>query len=247
MKKTDSTNKIWQLKLFSKSKTQLLNTLVDHLKTGKNLLTIYTPNPEQYIQALESPEFFTILSQGDILLPDGTGLVWGYRTLAEKYDLVVPQERLAGIDVARDLLEILRQNGQTAMVIGGREYHHLPQGVEWYEGFENVRSPRVEEAEALRAVIAKTRPTVVFVALGAPFQEQWVHEHRVFLQKQGVKIAMVVGGAFDVLTGKVSRAPQFMQQSGTEWLYRLLTQPWRWRRQVRLLQFVATVAKARLS
>ena len=87
------------------------------------------------------------------------------------------------------------------------------------------------------------KPSIILVAFGAPWQEQWVVNHREFLEKNKVKLVMVVGGAIDMLTGKVQRAPKFVQQLQLEWLFRLIQQPWRWKRQLRLIQFIGHVLK----
>jgi N-acetylglucosaminyldiphosphoundecaprenol N-acetyl-beta-D-mannosaminyltransferase len=76
------------------------------------------------------------------------------------------------------------------------------------------------------------------VAFGAPWQERWVIEHKKSLK---VKVIMVVGGALDVWAKKVPRAPLGWRKIGCEWLWRLMHEPWRWRRQLRLIQFMGMV------
>jgi N-acetylglucosaminyldiphosphoundecaprenol N-acetyl-beta-D-mannosaminyltransferase len=81
---------------------------------------------------------------------------------------------------------------------------------------------------------------ILFVAFGAPKQEFWIYEN---LENIPVKIAMGVGGAFDYLSGKIPRAPAFLRNIGLEWLYRLMVQPWRFRRQLSLWKFIWLVVK----
>lgn len=76
---------------------------------------------------------------------------------------------------------------------------------------------------------------VLFVAFGAPKQEKWIHE---FLPKIPVRVAMGVGGSFDYISGQVTRAPFIVRFLGFEWLYRLIKEPWRWKRQLALLTFI---------
>ena len=83
---------------------------------------------------------------------------------------------------------------------------------------------------------------ILFVAFGAPKQEEWIYEN---LPHLPVKIAMGVGGAFDYLSGEVERAPKFVRLWGFEWLFRLIRQPWRLRRQVALLTFLLLILKER--
>ncbi|MCB9813522.1 MAG: WecB/TagA/CpsF family glycosyltransferase [Pseudomonadales bacterium] len=113
----------------------------------------------------------------------------------------------------------------------------------WTEGYESVSDPTIGETNSILTSIATVKPKIVFVAFGAPYQEEWVVENSDFLKKNKVNLVMVVGGTFDVLLGKVSRAPEWIQKLGLEWFYRLLGQPWRWRRQMKLLEFVGLVVK----
>jgi N-acetylglucosaminyldiphosphoundecaprenol N-acetyl-beta-D-mannosaminyltransferase len=85
---------------------------------------------------------------------------------------------------------------------------------------------------------------ILFVAFGSPKQEIWISEN---LEKLPVKVVIGVGGAFDFISGKVRRAPLFMRKIGLEWLFRLIIQPWRIKRQLRLIQFIFLVLKARIS
>ena len=85
---------------------------------------------------------------------------------------------------------------------------------------------------------------VLFVALGSPKQEEWIYEN---IDKVPFQAAMGVGGAFDYISGKVTRAPYFLQAAGFEWLYRLIKQPWRFKRQLSLLEFVVKILKERVS
>jgi N-acetylglucosaminyldiphosphoundecaprenol N-acetyl-beta-D-mannosaminyltransferase len=90
----------------------------------------------------------------------------------------------------------------------------------------------------------ESRPVdILFVAFGGPKQEFWIAEN---LSMLPVKIAIGVGGAFDYLSGKIPRAPKFIRDIGMEWLFRLIIQPWRIKRQVALLEFVWLVAKEKI-
>ena len=83
---------------------------------------------------------------------------------------------------------------------------------------------------------------ILFVAFGSPKQEIWIYEN---LEKLPVKVAIGVGGAFDFLSGKVKRAPNWVQRIGFEWLFRLINQPWRIKRQIALIKFIYLVLKER--
>lgn len=239
-KKIDSNDKFFGLKLFGSTQEELLITLVDHLKVGKNLKIVFTPNPEQVVQAQEKPEFQQILQKGDILIPDGMGLVWATRLLAWKNHTKSGgvQQRITGIDVVQELLKSTLENEQKVLLLGGRGYQGLPKQVNWLGGYADITNPTPDEEKVVQQVIKDMKPHLVLVALGAPWQENWIWEHRELLEQSQVKVAMVVGGTFDTLLGNLNRAPAWMQAAGLEWLYRLIKQPWRWRRQLRLVTFI---------
>lgn len=89
-------------------------------------------------------------------------------------------------------------------------------------------SPSEDDFPAIQALMAETRPEILFVAYGAPAQELWISRH--LKQLPSVKIAMGVGGAFDFISGVRKRAPAFMQKLGLEWLFRLFQEPKRFKR-----------------
>ena len=91
--------------------------------------------------------------------------------------------------------------------------------------------------------INRSRANIVFVAMGSPKQEEWIARHRDNIH---ASILMGVGGTFDVVSGRVRRAPGVFQRTGTEWLYRLVREPGRIKRQMVLPKFVWMVVKARL-
>ena len=84
---------------------------------------------------------------------------------------------------------------------------------------------------------------ILFVAFGFPKQEQWIAEN---LDKIPVKVAMGVGGAFDYISGNVPRSPVFIRKLGLEWLFRLIIQPWRLKRQLALFKFIYLVLREKL-
>ncbi|HSW97175.1 MAG TPA: WecB/TagA/CpsF family glycosyltransferase, partial [Candidatus Saccharimonadales bacterium] len=84
---------------------------------------------------------------------------------------------------------------------------------------------------------------ILFVAFGFPKQEEWMFTN---LSKVNVTVMMGVGGAFDYISGRVPRAPLWVQKLGFEWLFRLVRQPWRWKRQLALLEFIWLVMKEKM-
>jgi N-acetylglucosaminyldiphosphoundecaprenol N-acetyl-beta-D-mannosaminyltransferase len=127
----------------------------------------------------------------------------------------------AGPGVAEKTAEILRARYPGAQIVGA------------YAG-----SPADADAPEIIGRIRAARPDVLFVAYGAPKQDLWIACYRDAL---GVPVMMGVGGAFDHIAGIRKRAPWWVQRLNLEWLYRLITQPWRWRRQLALPRFVWAV------
>jgi N-acetylglucosaminyldiphosphoundecaprenol N-acetyl-beta-D-mannosaminyltransferase len=244
LKKTGSTSHLFDLPLFSSGKKRLLESLKNDVFSGKIPQIIYTPNPEQLIQTREFPQLLTYFSKADYLVPDGTGLVLATKLLSMRGKSQPVQEKIAGVDLVGDLLAWAQDESWRVLIIGGRDYglgetvEYAGQTLWWTPGYKDVKHPTTIEEQELENFIVKTKPDFIFVAFGAPWQEQWIAEHELLLKKHRVKIAMVVGGSFDYLLGKVRRAPSIVRALGLEWLFRLVKQPWRWRRQLRLVTFI---------
>ena len=94
--------------------------------------------------------------------------------------------------------------------------------------------------------LAASDATVLLVAFGHPTQDLWIARHQEALAAHGILVSIGVGGSFDYLSGRVPRAPRLVRRLGLEWLYRLIRQPWRWRRQLALPLFVLLVLRERL-
>lgn len=262
-KKDDTKSHFLNLSLFSKERTQLLNHLQKTLRGKGQLLKIFTPNPEQLVLAQNDAKFAETLGNADILLPDGVGLVVGSKIFGFLTGSNSVTERITGIDMASGLLDVLHNENHQVLILGGRDYHgrfwngwyvrkfskqaqntYDQQRVLWWiSGFQDAYDQTAAEQKQVLKAISQLKPSVIFVALGAPNQEFWVDTHKDELQQAGVKIALVVGGAFDMLLGKLPRAPRWFQALGLEWLYRLYQEPSRWRRQVNLIKFMKLVVQ----
>lgn len=214
----------------------LLNTDGQHF--------ICTPNPEIVMEAQKDQELMSILQEADMVVPDGIGVVW-----ASKYSSIRLRERVAGYDLTQNLFSELAETEHTIYFFGGapgvateaarkmtRKYPGLK-----IVGIHNGYFDGKEEKKIIHD-IKKLSPSILLVGLGAPKQEKWIYENmRLF----GAKVSIGVGGSFDVMAGNVKRAPRVFQKLGLEWFYRLITQPTRWRRMMRLPMFAFTVLKMR--
>ncbi len=251
----DQSTKLWGISLFGRDFIQLLNEVTTHVKEGKSLATLVTPNPEQIVQSARHSKLKLVLRSATWAIPDGVGLVLASRFLAGRLQQPALHKRITGIDTVEALLVAAGQQVEPwrVLVIGGRYFASNPDRVVpfsvgqtqvyWLCGYEDVVHPQPAESALIARTLHDLQPSIVLVAFGAPWQELWIADNAALLEKNGVKLAMVVGGTFDVLTGNVSRAPRWMQQLGLEWLFRLINQPWRWKRQLRLVAFLVLVIR----
>ncbi|MBI5465023.1 WecB/TagA/CpsF family glycosyltransferase [Candidatus Gottesmanbacteria bacterium] len=238
--------------------SQVLEEIEKWFENGSKIYQIFTPNPEIIILAQKDKKFAQILNNADLALPDGQGIIWASRFLGQPL-----KERITGVDLAEKLSELAAKKGLTIGLIGGGPQiavKALECLKEKYPGLNGwaEEGPRIEMAngkwqmangydlDLLIEKIKKTETRIVFVGMGAPKQEYFIEN--VKCQMSNVKcplVLMAVGGAFDYLSGRVLRAPKWMQNLGFEWLYRLIRQSWRWRRQLALLKFIVLVLKSK--
>lgn len=203
---------------------------------------ICTPNPEIVMEAQKDKELLGILQEADLVVPDGIGVVW-----ASKYSETPLPERVAGYDLTQNLMRELAGTDATFYFFGGapgvaaaaarkmtKEYPGLK-----IVGGHNGYFDETEEKKIIRD-IKKHSPSILLVGLGAPKQEKWIYDN---MRLTGAKLSIGVGGSFDVMAGNVKRAPKLFRKLGLEWFYRLITQPTRWRRMMRLPKFALTVLK----
>ena len=197
---------------------------------------VCTPNPEIVMLARNDPTLLEAVNNASLVLPDGAGIVWAAKRLLRP----VP-ERVAGYDFLLSLLGRLRGG---VLIYGGR-----PGVAERAAETIAARYPNAavcgafdgygdNEADVL-AAIRRTRPALVMVCLGAPRQELWMAAHT----DLPVGLMAGLGGSVDILAGAAKRAPLWWRSHGLEWLYRLLREPRRLRRQLRLPAFVLAVLR----
>jgi N-acetylglucosaminyldiphosphoundecaprenol N-acetyl-beta-D-mannosaminyltransferase len=248
----DTSIQLFGIKFFSGSTKQLLNVLVDQIENSSKTSYIVTPNPEQMVQAKGNTALMSVLSQADFALPDGVGIIQTAKLkAARKGSKEVFAERLTGADVGMKLLEECKKRNWSVVLVGGRDLplpdlQNWPQ-LYWTEGYKNVTHPTKEEDVEVEELVVRVKPKVVMVAFGAPHQELWIAKHWGMLRDFKVPLVMVVGGAPDFWFNKVKRAPEWVRSLGFEWLFRLMVQPWRWQRQLRLLAFLRLAATEILS
>ncbi len=198
---------------------------------------VATANADFVINAESDAELRHILRYADLVMPDGMPLVWASRALGT----ALP-ERVTGADIVPALAALAAQKGYRIYMIGAKPevaQQAKAKLLQAHPGLQIVGcvSPPVQpldemdNAPLLRDIRA-ARPDILLVAFGNPKQEKWIYRNREALQE--VSVCIGVGGTFDFLAGQTVRAPQWMQKSGLEWVFRLSQEPKRlWKRYTR--------------
>lgn len=203
---------------------------------------VITANPIMIMAALDNPGYAQMMQRADIIVPDGAGVVWAAKYIGEPV-----AERVAGIELMQRLMEQGEKRKWKAYLLGTTQevieaaaeklQLQYPQVriVGWRNGFFGS-----EQDEEVVEAIREAAPDLLFVARGADTQEPWIVKYR---QHLGVPLIMGVGGSFDVISGRLKRAPVFFQRLRLEWFYRLLQEPKRYKRMLALPKFVVKVLR----
>ena len=202
------------------------------------LKMIFTPNPEMVINATKNEELKEALNNSDMNIPDGNGIVWA----SKKIKKPLP-ERVAGFDFIHKLFDLGKNNDIKFYLLGAKpeivekaKQNLENQGVSivgFHDGYFKDEQPIIDEINNLGV-------DVLLVALGAPKQELFIYKNK---HKLKAKIAVGVGGSFDVISGEVKRAPKIIMKLKLEWLYRGLTDIKRMRRLMAIPEFMLKVSK----
>ncbi len=204
---------------------------------------VVTPNSEIVYEAMADVGLRDLLNGADLVLPDGAGVVLGSKILKTPL-----KEKVAGVDFADRMLQHLAETGGSVYLLGGKpgiaelaaqkmvEKHPGLTICGMADGYFRDEAPVVE---AVRAA----QPDVLFVCLGAPKQEKFMACHQ---RELPVGLMAGLGGSLDAFAGTVKRAPRWMIRLNLEWFYRLIKEPWRFKRMLRLPKFLFAVMRRRM-
>ncbi|WP_139903860.1 WecB/TagA/CpsF family glycosyltransferase [Clostridium thermarum] len=213
-------------KIFGGSKDELLTTVFQK----KDKVNIISGNPEVLYNGLKDDQLQENFNdERSIIIPDGIGVVYTSKLLRDPV-----REKIAGIEVMEAIIQRCESDGKSIYLLGANQ-----------AVVENCRSKLLEKypklhiagihngyfdidnCESIIDEINAASPEALFVAMGSPKQDKFITK---YMQRLNVRIFMGVGGSFDVLAGKVNRAPEWMLQCNLEWLYRVYKEPFRIKR-----------------
>lgn len=208
--------------------TQAVKIAGEYLEHEKTRV-IFTPNPEIIMKTLNDNELRNIINSGDLLIPDGIGIVQAAKTLKTPV-----KERVTGYDLAHELLLYSSLNGKKVFFFGAAKGVAKNAAVKMKKRYSRLNIAgchsgffNEEDNDRIIAKINNSDADILLVGLSAPKQEKWVYQNK---DKLKAKIVMCVGGSFDGMAGNFPRAPKIFIDLGVEWLYRLIKQPSRAKR-----------------
>jgi N-acetylglucosaminyldiphosphoundecaprenol N-acetyl-beta-D-mannosaminyltransferase len=215
--------------------------LVDSCVRSGQPHQIMTPNPEYVMRARNDGAFRDLLDRVDLAPADGVGVKWAASLLGETIREVVP-----GSDLVERMAPAAAARGDRWFLLGAAEGVAAEVGrilTERYPGlviagtYAGLSQAEHDDA-ACRRIEAAMPVQVLLVAYGSPAQDFWIARNQARLK---VAVAIGVGGTFNFIAGRSRRPPDIVKRLNLIWLFRLFTEPWRWRRQLVLVRFAGLV------
>ena len=262
--------KMFDIKLFGRDRMRVLDVLAKKIASGTKKYWIATVNPEFVMEAQKDEEFKKILSKTSINVVDGIGLIWareivcqpvsfsdiqiikffkkmiigikvGIEVLRGKYKNQVA----SGADLIVDLVKIAARDNKKIFLLGGWGDRAKKTAKFFKAQFlisndqinHCIGEPDVVNSEVIKK-INSFKPDILLVAYGMKKQEIWINDN---LDKLEVGLIMGVGRSFDYYSGELKRAPNWVRKMGMEWLYSLIKEPKRLKRQLVLPKFILKV------
>lgn len=238
-KRTDESIEIFNVPLFGTHKSQVLDKIC---LQRKEMLHVATVNPEYIMEARHNHKFRNILAHS-LTVADGFGVVWALRLLSVAQGKQV--ERITGGELVEEMLVLANKRQEKVFLLGAAEgvaeaaAHKMATkypGAEiaWYSGAQTVKLEKSEEASMTIAKINGFEPDYLLVAYGSPWQDIWIEDNRAYLR---ARVAIGIGGVLDEWAGTVKKCPEAIDRAGLKWLWRVVHEPWRWRRILKVFQF----------
>ena len=202
-----------------------------------------TPNPEIVMFCREDPETAAAVERASLVIADGIGVIYGAKLLSTPL-----KQKLPGIDFTTALMERMAKKGQSVFLFGAKPGVAEAAAENLQKRFPGLVIAGTNDGyftddAPIVSKINAAKPDLLLVCLGAQKQEKWMFSHAGVLDA-GLMIG--AGGSLDVFAGTVERAPEKWQKAGLEWLYRLLKEPKRLGRMMKLPQFMLLVCARKL-
>ncbi len=236
MKKIDKIVQILGVALSGTRKSEVLKKVV---LQRKEMLHVATVNAEFVMEARSNPRFAQVLAQC-YTIPDSWGVVWAANS---------PIERISGVELVEEILKRANEKREKVFLLGASSgvaeaaasrmallYPNAVYG--WFEGAKTVAVEANEESSMTIAKINGFEPDYLLVAYGSPWQDIWIEDNRPYLR---ARVAVGVGGVLDEWAGRVAICPRWVDEMGLKWLFRLVHEPWRLPRVMKVFQFGALV------
>jgi glycosyltransferase, WecB/TagA/CpsF family len=233
-------NKLFNLEIDNLTLLEALEKIDDLIASG-GCHHVVTANPEILYRALSDKGLYETIAQASLVTADGQGVLLAGKLLNQPF-----KARVTGIDLAEALCATSGERGHKIYFLGGKEgiskkaqmailrrYPNANIVGEHHGYFKN-------DIEPLLAELREKQPDILLVAMGSPYQEEFILRYQKLLN---IPVAIGVGGTLDVFSGEVKRAPELVQTLKLEWAYRILSDPKRWRRALVLPKFVLAVLK----
>lgn len=227
--------------------SQALEKIENFVKKG-GVHFVITPDTLAILRARKDKEYLSITHKADLVTPDGAGILWATSFLFQPLP-----ERITGIDMINHICQLAIMKNYKLYLLGAKAevikkavenlekkypgiqivgYHHG-----YLDSSSSERKNKENEDIVINDITAK-KPDFLLVGMGVPKQEIWISKHK---DKLKVPVCIGIGGSFDVLSGKVPRAPLWMQRHGMEWIFRLIKEPKRIKRAIFLPIFILLV------
>lgn len=218
---------------------EAVDMMIKRAKEGLQT-SVFTPNPEIVQMCIDNPEMYDVIGKGDMILPDGIGVVKAAKILGTPL-----KARCPGFDCGKRLISLSGKEDLKIFFMGSKPGIADAAAAKMKEEFpdsifvgtnDGYFKKEGEENDAVVEKINASGADVLFVCLGAPAQEKWINANRDRLPN--VKVFLGLGGSLDGYSGNVKRAPKLFIKLNLEWFYRLLCQPSRIGRMMKLPKFL---------
>jgi len=201
---------------------------------------VFTPNSEIIQACVENEELYSVINRGDLITPDGIGVIYASKILKRPL-----KAKCAGYELGLEMVKYSNESEARIFFLGGKPGVAEAARDKLLATYKNTKfvgtndgyfKKEGEESDAVVKKINDSGADILYVCLGVPVQEKWILANRDKLTS--VKLCLALGGSLDGYSGTVRRAPKIFIKLGLEWFYRLICQPSRIGRMMKLPKFL---------